>query len=140
MIKLIKCTKSGFSIRVDSSSLNKLTIIWVSEFSKNQIWHLVQKKAIFVPKENSVSSAVFRFGSVWQSRIHKSREDSPKMVFLFYRYRLFKFFYLFFIFCCAPFGYFYFCYFNCLYVIADIHPVYGAGVRTHNLLIMSHLP
>jgi hypothetical protein len=25
-------------------------------------------------------------------------------------------------------------------IIAYIHPVYGAGVRTHNLLIMSHLP
>jgi hypothetical protein len=30
-----------------------------------------------------------------------------------------------------------------LYVIASIayiHPVYGAGVQTHNLLIVSHLP
>jgi hypothetical protein len=41
----------------------------------------------------------------------------------------------------APFGYLYFVIF--LYVIASIayiHPVYGAGVRTHDLLIVSRLP
>jgi hypothetical protein len=27
-----------------------------------------------------------------------------------------------------------------LFVIAYIHPVYGAGDQTHDLLIMSHLP
>jgi hypothetical protein len=44
---------------------------------------------------------------------------------------------------CSPFGYLYFHYFHCFYVIASIayiHPVYGARVSTHDLLIMSHLP
>ncbi len=43
---------------------------------------------------------------------------------------------------CAPFDYLYLHYF-CVYVIANIsyiHPVHGAGVQTHYLLIMSLLP
>jgi hypothetical protein len=50
---------------------------------------------------------------------------------------------IFYFFSVCPFGYLYFRYFHCLYVIASIaciHPVYSAGVWTHNLLIMSHLP
>ncbi len=52
-------------------------------------------------------------------------------------------FYLFFInFLCAPFGYLYNQIFFSVIAsnIAYIHPVNGAGVRTHDLLIMSHLP
>ncbi len=41
---------------------------------------------------------------------------------------------------CAPFDYFYFCYFSLLVSpYTYIHPVYSAGVQTHNLLIMSRL-
>ena len=45
---------------------------------------------------------------------------------------------------CAPFGYLYFRQFSCMFCviasIANIHPVYGAGVRTHDHLVMSRLP
>ncbi len=61
--------------------------------------------------------------------------DYKKCLGLFF----FKYF-----FWCAPVGYLYFSLiFIGLYVIASIpyiHPVYGAGVRTQDLLIMSCLP
>jgi hypothetical protein len=77
---------------------------------------------------------------VTQKRFQNSLKHS-----IYYKCLLIRCCFLFFLkifFGCAPFGYLYFRYFH-VYVIASItyiHPVYGARVRTHDLLIMSRRP